>query len=578
MKLDPITLELIKNALSSTADQMAFTVVRTSYSIGIKAGMDFSTALMDAQGQMLAQGLCLPLHLGAMPAATQTIMRTFAGDINPGDVFAFNDPFDGGMHLPDIFIIQPVFAGAELIGYAIAVSHHQDVGGRIPGSCAVDSPDVFSEGLRIPPVKLYDAGRANGTLFRLLESNVRQPVKLLGDLRAQLAACHIGADGLLDLARRYGVAGIRAYFTELLDYAERLTRLEITAMPDGVYRFTDWLDDSATVDEPVPIAVTITIEGDRLHADFAGSAPQVRAALNSTFPCTQSGVYLAVKSLLDASIPNNAGFFRPITVTAPPGTIVNPVHPAATGARGLTVFRIVDAILGALAGPMPDRVFAASEGGNSNIRIGGADRQGRPFLLVDILVGAWGGRAGKDGIDGIANIATNLSNAPAELIEAEFPILVQEYGFVPDTGGPGRFRGGLSIARQLHFLGRDAIMQLRSDRRRFRPYGLYGGLPGSPSTNLLNPGTPEEKLLPSKVVVEIRHGDVIRHHTAGAGGYGDPLARDPELVAADVRNEKVSPTHAREAYGVVIDPVSGAVDAAATLALRAARRKEAAPV
>lgn len=572
MGVDPIHRELVKNALSSIADQMALTIVRTSYSIGIKAGMDFSTALMDRKGEMLAQGLCLPLHLGAMPAATETILHQFGDDVHPGDIFVFNDPFAGGMHLPDIFIIQPIFAEDELLGFAIAVSHHQDVGGRVPGSCAVDSPDVFNEGLRIPPMKLYDRGKGNDTLLRIIEHNVREPRKLMGDLRAQLAACYVGSQGMLELARDYGTERLQEIFRDLLDYTERMTREGIGEIPDGVYTFTDYLDESGTDDEPVPICVTVTVRGESMHVDFKGSARQVRAALNSTLPCTQSGVYLAVKSVLDPDIPNNGGFFRPIDVSAPRGTIVNPVWPAATGARGLTVFRIVDAIFGALAEAVPERVFAASEGGNSNIRMGGVDLEGKHFLLVDIIVGAWGGRATKDGIDGIANVATNLSNAPVELLEAEFPVLVEEYGFVPDTGGPGRYRGGLSIARQIRFLGREATLQLRSDRRRFRPYGLMGGQPGAPSINILNPGTEREATLPSKVVLDIKHGDVIRHQTAGAGGYGDPLDRDPDAVLADVRNGKVTVAHAREAYGIVIDPETELVDERATAHLRAQLR------
>ncbi|MEO8006415.1 MAG: hydantoinase B/oxoprolinase family protein [Betaproteobacteria bacterium] len=319
--------------------------------------------------------------------------------------------------------------------------------------------------------------------------------------------------------------------------------------------------------------MTIIVKGDELFADFSGTSDQVRAALNCTLACTEAAVYLAVKSLIDPDVPNNQGFMRPIHVTAPLGCILNSVWPAATGARGLTVFRTVDAVLGALAGPLPDRVFAAGEGGNSNIRMGGHDLDGNTFLMVDIIVGAWGGRPDRDGIDGIANIATNLSNVPAELLEAEFPVRVEEYGFLPDTGGPGRYRGGLAIVRQIRFLGHDATLQLRSDRRKFQPYGLQGGKSGTPSINLLNAGQPHERVLPSKAVLPITNGDVIRHETAGAGGHGDPLRRNPQRVLTDVVDGKESLEHAFAAYGVVIDPESFFVDESATAAARAERRQ-----
>ncbi|MGH6905325.1 MAG: hydantoinase B/oxoprolinase family protein, partial [Geminicoccaceae bacterium] len=319
---DPIAFELFKNAVFSIADEMALTVVRTTYSGVIKSVMDFSTAFADADGKMVAQGLTLPGHLGSIPTALDTVMRMFDGNIRDGDVFVLNDPFAGGMHLPDIFVFKPIFYEGERLAFAATVCHHTDMGGRVAGSNASDSTEIFQEGLRIPPLKLYDAGRRNDTLFALIERNVRVPVSVIGDIRAQLAACHTGETQFLELVRRTGVAQSRALMQEVIDYAERLTRNAIAQLPDGEWSFEDWIDDDG-IDRGrrIRLFVTFTKRGDHIIADWAGSSPQVKGAINATLSFTKAATYTAVRSVLPGDIPNNEGVFRTIEVHAPPGTV-----------------------------------------------------------------------------------------------------------------------------------------------------------------------------------------------------------------------------------------------------------------
>jgi N-methylhydantoinase B len=568
---DPILLELVKNALDATVEEMAIALVRTAYSNNLKNSMDLSCALCDADGRLIAQGLTLPLHLGSVPDAMAHVRRKFAGRIEPGDVFLLNDPFDGGTHLPDFYVFKPIFRDGALVGWASSIGHQLDVGGKTPGGNGCDATEIFQEGLRIPPLKLYAAGRPVEALFELIERNVRVPRQVLGDVRAQLAACEAGERAYLDLLARHGAERFAACTTALLDQAERLARTAIRAMPDGTYEFTDWLDDDGVDPEPIPLHVKITIAGDRLVADLTGSAPQVKGGINSPIPFTKSAVYATVRHLIGGEPPNNEGYFRPIEVIAPPGTIVNPVPPAAVAARGLTGFRLANALFGALARVAPDRVFACEVGGDTGVSIGGYDADRRPFVFLEFLFGSWGGRPARDGVDANSSAVVNFSNNPVEVIEAEYPIAIERYGFLPDTGGPGRFRGGLALVREYRFLEAEGVLQLRTDRRRFLPYGLAGGHPGTPSANLLNPAG-EARELPGKCTITVRRGDVFRHTLAGAGGWGDPLERDPERVGQDVREEKIGAAYARREYGVVVDETTGEVHQPETAALRAARR------
>jgi N-methylhydantoinase B len=572
MAFDPVRLELVKNAIGSVVDEMVLTVVRVAYSSIMKDTMDLSSAFCDRTGRMIAQGLSLPLHLGSIPDAMDAVLAKFPAGLSPGDVVVLNDPYQGGMHLPDIFMFKPVYVDGRLIGYAVLVAHHNDMGGRVPGSSAADSTEIFQEGLRIPILKLYDRGVPNETLRDIIRINVRIPDIVLGDIDAQLAACRIAERGMADLARRFGVDELEHLFEELLDYSEREARRTITAIPDGVYHFEDHLDDDGVdFTKPVRVAVALRVDGDELTVDLAGTSPQVRGAINSTLSFAKSAVYFAIRSIMDSDAPNNAGFFRPIHVEAPLGCLVNPRSPAACAARGVSGFRLIDALFGALAQAVPERVRAAGEGGTTSYSIGGTDRDGRFVLFREAIMGAWGAGAAREGIDGVANPAANISNAPIEMVENQAPIRVERYGFVADSGGAGKWRGGLSVERQLRFLGGHATLQLRSDRRDHPPYGLAGGQSGAPSSNALHDGKLWREL-PTKFTRPFNGGEAIRHRSAGAGGFGDPFERAPEAVLEDVREGKVTLEAAARDYGVVVLRLPWCLDLPATAELRRVRR------
>ena len=528
--IDPITREIVRNALASAADEMAMALYRTAYSTIVRDCLDYSTSLCDAEGQMIAQGVTIPLHLGSVPFAMETLLAKYGDDIEEGDVFILNDPFEGGMHIPDIFIVQPVFWEGQRVAFAVSTAHHLDLGGRLPGSSACDNTEIFQEGLRIPWLKLYRQGEADEALFALIRANVRVPQMTIGDLRAQLAACHIGARAIGELIGRYGPDTFARCTADLIDYTERLVRAEIASWPDGSHTFADYMDSDGVGGPPVRLQVEITVAGDELRADFTGTDPQVSGAINNTLSFTSSVVALCVRSVLREDIPNTAGMFRPLEIVAPPGTVVNGVMPAASSMRGITGFRLADTIFGALAGLLPDRVMAAGEGGNTLVIIGGQRPDRQPYVYYELLSGTWGGRPDRDGNDGLCNPANVASNIPVEQAESEYPVRVERYGLVNDSGGAGRFRGGLAIERSWRLLDGQAHLAIRSDRRDHLPYGLYGGGSGTASINTLYRNG-EAETLPTMISTTMAAGEVIYHRQAGGGGWGDPLERDPEAVA-----------------------------------------------
>ena len=565
---DPVETEILKNALESLVDEMAMTILRTAYSNNLKNSMDFSTALCQSSGELIAQGLTLPLHLGSVPHAMQSIFATFGDDIRPGDIYLLNDPYAGGTHLPDFYIFKPVFLDGVLACYLVTIAHHADVGGMVAGGNGCDATEIFQEGIRIPPLKLYDAGVPNESVFKLIRANVRVPRLVLGDIRAQLSACHVGERRVTPLFGRYGHEELQARFSALLDYTERLARQAIAELPDGEYAFTDYIDDDGFDPGPIPIAVTVRVHGDSMTVDFTGTSPQVRGGINSPIPFTRSAVYACVRSLMGEEIPNNEGYFRPIEVIAPKSSVVNPSMPAPVAARGLTGYRTANAVMGALAKLAPERIPACEVGGDTGVSIGGYDDDGNPFVYLEFLFGSWGGKPWSDGTDAMASIVVNFSNNPVEVVEAELPLRIERYGYVPDSEGAGKFRGGLALVRDYRLRERRATLQLRSDRHKTVAYGLAGGLPGAHSQNILNPDT-EARVLTSKATETIYENDLFRHMVSGAGGWGNPLERDPQLVLDDVQNEKVTRERAQAVYGVVVTP-AGELDTEATEHCRAA--------
>lgn len=573
--VSPIQLEILKNALSSIADEMSLTVLRTAHSTIIKDGSDFATALMLPNGELLSQGLTVPQHLGSMPIALCSILERFGDQLEPGDIVLMNDPFSGGMHLPDVFLFKPIFEPerpGSPIAFAAAVAHHTDMGGRVPGSNASDSTEIYQEGIRFPGVKLYQRGEPNQAVFDILAANVRLPEMVIGDLKATVAACFYGEREFLKLVRRIGLASLEEQLRALLDYTERLTLAEIAALPRGTYEFEDWIDDDGLSSAPIRLRLALTVREGGIIADFTGSSPQVRGALNATESFTRACTYVALRSVFESDIPSNGGFMRPIRVVAPPGSVLNVRLPGACAARGLTGFRITDVVLGALAQAVPERVMAAPEGGNTFVTFGGYEPKRGPWVHCDLIFGAWGGSSCRPDGDAMALIASNCTNIPIEVIEATYPLRCEQYAFVPDTGGAGRSRGGLSIVRDLRLLRGEAVLQVRADRQRFTPWPLLGGASGTRSWNFINPDSSPEPL-PAKFTTTLREGDMFRHVTGGAGGYGPPLSRDPAHVAEDVRNGKITPDYARKHYAVVTGS-DGALDRDATEDLRAGANAE----
>lgn len=570
--VDPVTRQLVDNALSALADEMALIIFRTAHSTTVRDSMDFSASLCNAAGEQIAQAVTVPFHLGAVPEAMRTLLEQYGDSLRPGDVFIMNDPFGGGMHTPDIFVFRPIFHADELIGFACVTAHHADVGGRMPGSAAADNTEIFQEGLRLPWVRLYDGGEIVADVVRIIRTNVRLPDMTMGDIFAQVAACVAGSSGLCELAERYGNAELARITASLLDYTELLVRRELQSWPDGTATFTDFLDSDGVDTADVHITVRLTIEGDRLIADFSGAGPMTRGALNCTHSVTAATVYLAVRMALETEVPNTAGAFRPIDVITTPGTVTQVAMPGASSMRGVTGFRIVDAVNGALAQLLPGRIPAAGEGGNT-LAIFGGERQGSPFIYYELVCGTWGGSTAGDGNDGLSNPASTAANIPVEVAEGEFPVMIERYELVADTGGPGRWRGGLAIARAWRLLVPRATLSVRSDRQIHRPYGLSGGLDGAPSVNRLRRRSGVVETLPAMFSVELYEGDVYEHRTAGGGGWGDPLDRKELDVLHDVESLKVTPTAARKAYGVCVTH-DGALDEARTSLLRYSRRNE----
>jgi N-methylhydantoinase B len=566
MKVDPITFAVIKSGLDSIADDMAYTVLRIARSEIVKDVMDFSAAICAADGQMVAQAKTIAQHLGAIPEAIDSVLTKFEGDIHEGDVIIMNDPYHGGMHLPDIFMFVPIFSEGKRRAFTVVICHHTDVGGRVPGSNASDSTEIYQEGLRIPPLKLYDRGVLNTTLEALIKINVRVPELVWGDLSAQFAAAQVGKRGLEKLMARYGSDDVDEYMQELLDYAERMTREEIKLWPKGAYSFIDHIDNDGLSEAPIPIKVAITVNDDgTLFVDYTGSSPQVRGALNSTLSFTHSLTYLSVRCVLSKDLPNNVGMFRCIQVKAPEASILNPVMPAACAARALTGYRVFDTMLGALAQIVPAKVPAAGEGGNSVICISGLRPNRKPFIIVDMICGAWGGRPNKDGLEAVTNASQNLSNMPVEIMEAEHPVRIEDYSFVTDSCGAGKYRGGVGIRRTYRILSDDALLQMRTDRVKFHPYGLAGGEPGGPSRNYMVEGD-VTKQLPAKITMRVGENVLIVHEQAGAGGFGNPLERDPDAVLEDYLDQKISKLYAKKHYKVIFS--GGGVDLNATKRLR----------
>ena len=575
MSVDPITLGVVWGALQSIAVEVGTTVHKTAYSEQAREGQDFSVAVFDPQGRMVAQGPYSPGHMGAMSAAVRNALAAHPVEtLRPGYAILLNDPLLGSGHFPDFFITQPAFHGGALIGFVVNIVHHTDVGGSRPGSQGVEGIfDYFQEGLRIPPTKVWTAYQEEVGVVGIIAANTRTPDKVLGDLRAQRSALRVGELRLIELVERYGHATVMAAMDEIITRTEASIRSAIRAIPDGVYAFEDFLDDWGPGTDPLRVAVTVTVAGDGITIDYAGSSPQTASGMNSYINYTRSYSYAAVKCLTDPLGPMNEGALRPVTVTAPEGSFLNPRPPAGGGPRAIICYRTFEAVLGALAPALPDRVAAAASH-FANPTFGGWDRaRNRRFVAYELVLSGTGGRAGRDGCEGMS-WAFNASNIPIEAQEAAQPIVIERFGFIADSAGAGRFRGGCGVRRDMRFLADEGKLTNLSERQRFAPYGVFGGKPGRLARTVINPG-PGEEAVHGKQSREFAYGDVISFQQSGAGGYGDPLERDPALVLDDVLDDYVSTDAARDEYGVVIIGAGAdlRVDERATAALRGNRRR-----
>ncbi|GAA3665915.1 hydantoinase B/oxoprolinase family protein [Microbacterium marinilacus] len=571
-QVDPVTVQVIGNALLSVAEEAGTVLRRASYSTNIKERADCSTALFDAAGRLIAQAEHIPIHMGSMAGAVGRLSGRIAGYeqvvVEPGDVFITNDPYaGGGTHLPDITMVAPVHDGRRIVGWSANIAHHSDVGGHVPGSNSGDSHSLFMEGLRIPLVKIVSRGRVVDDVLAFVLLNSRLPEERYGDLLAQQSAAAVGAQRLLELHEKYGGAVVTACSEALLDYAERRLALAVSAVPDGRYTATDWLDRDRPGEDRIPIVATVIVEGDRIALDFAGTGREATVAVNVVRSALEATVFYALKAALDPGIPANGGFFDAVAISAPEGSILNPRPPAPVAARTDTCQRVVDAVFAALAQALPDRIPAGSHSSITYVNFSGL---GDDFYVYpEVVAGGAGARPDADGLDAVQVHITNSSNLPIESLETEYPLMVEAYELVADSGGPGLQRGGLAIRRDIRILGDGAEFSAHADRQSLPPAGYAGGGDGTPGRFTVRPGESDEIVLPGGRVsgVVLRRGDVMRVQSPGAGGFGPPRRRDPLLVLRDVQDGRVTPESARADYGVVI--ADGAIDLEATAALRA---------
>ena len=554
-KLDPIGLEVVRGRLVSITDEMLHGLVKSSFSSVIKEAADASTALFDLNGQCVAQAASIPILLGTLLSAIKEVLRDFPPEaMRAGDVYITNDPYRGGTHIPDIILLSPIFIGGAPVALSCTIAHHRDLGGRTPGSCPVDATEIFQEGIRIPPMRLFDAGRRIEGVHTLLQANSRLPDNVAGDLAAQIGACRIGERRFAELANEYGIGTLLAMVSELLDQSERMTRLRIAALPEGRYEFEDFLDnDGVDLDRLVPLKLAVTVKGGAVTIDFTGSSPQVRGPLNAPVSVAVAASFYVVRCLTDPRIFSNSGCFRPISVITPPGSIVNPRLPAPVNARSMTFNLIVDMLFGAFAQAMPGREPAA--GFEFPIcHFGGIDpRSNRPFVFSEIGTGGFGARAHRDGVDVFRSKAGDTLSMPVEANEMDFPVRIEKLSLRRDSGGPGRFRGGLGYVKAYRMLADGITVAVRGERHYTAPWGLDEGFPAQCSVAQVFRQDGSCETVKSKKMLSLNHGDIVVLMSAGGGGYGDPLARPADAVLGDVLDGKISIDHAKSSYGLAFN-------------------------
>lgn len=550
----PIAMEVFSNRLLSITEDMGNTLIRSSFSTNIKERRDCSVGMFDAAGRLIAQASHVPLHLGSLMGGVDAVLRSYRlEDMKAGDAFICNDPYlAGGTHMPDISIVSPVVIDGAVRFFTANIAHHSDVGGAVPGSISGAARTVFEEGIRIPAIRIADGGAIIDDVMRLIVANTREPDERLLDLRVQVATNARGVAMAQQLAAKTGLDEMLGSVDDLLAYTGRRLRSRIAALSDGEYTCTSYLDDDGQGGDPVAIVATARIAGDELTLDFAGTAPQARGAVNVPESALRATVYYSIKTLLDPGLPPNGGMCEAVRITAPEGCLVNPRHPAAVGARSITCNKIARAIFGAFAPLLPDEnVMAAGHDAIPAIVFSGQRRGGAgPFVYLETIGGGAGARADADGMDAVHVHMTNTSNLPAEALEHEYPLMVDEYGLVPDSSGAGKHRGGVGIARQIRALQDGIIFSIRSDSHVIAAPGVFGGGDGGTADLIQNAGGPDARQRSSKSThIELTAGESMRLETAGGGGYGAPETRDPHALARDISDGILSRLKAEQDYG-----------------------------
>ena len=550
MAIDPISLEVVRNKLEGIANEMQTTLLHSAFSPIVKEGMDCSAALFTADGQTIAQATAIPIHLATMiPALHAVLARYPIATMQPGDVYLLNDPYCGGTHLPDITLFIPVYAERRAVAFSVATVHHQDVGGMAPGSIPTNATEIYQEGLRIPPLKYREAGKVNETLEQILRYNIRLPDTFMGDLHAQLAACNVGARRLAELCRTYGVDMVSRCFELLLDRSEAMTRAALRKLPEGTFRYVDYLDnDGVDLERRVRIEVAVTVNDGAIHFDFTGTDRQLRGPLNCVPSGAQAAAYYAVRALTDAQIPTNGGCFRPVTLHLPEGSLVNPMPPAPVNARTATIKRICGMMVSALAEAVPERVPAASAGLSVMLAFGGRRADGSPFIVSELIAAGTGASQHSDGVDCLQTDGSNSMNLPIEALGIEAPIRVLRFGLRADSGGAGRRRGGLGVIKEYEFLADDIRLTYRGERHFTAARGSLGGSAGAMSVATIYRADGRVETIASKTVTSVSRGDRLLVETAGGGGFGDPRERASQALADDLSNRKVTPQSAQQTY------------------------------
>jgi N-methylhydantoinase B len=548
--LDPITVEVVRHKLEGIANEMQQTLLRSSFSPIVKEGLDASASLFTIRGETLAQAIAIPIHLATLIPAIAQILSVFPlATMRDGDVYIMNDPYLGGTHLPDIALVQPVFAAGRPVAISATMTHHQDMGGMSPGSIPTNATEIFQEGLRIPPLKFRDQGQYNETLVAMIRQNVRIPDTVMGDINAQLAACNVGARRVAELAESFGHDDTLAIFEDLLDRSERLTRAALKRVPSGTYRYVDFSDnDGIELDKHIRFEVAVTVRDGTMHCDFTGSAPQVKGPFNCVPSGSLAAACYAVRAITDPNIPTNAGCFRPISLELPKGSIVNPMEPAPVNSRTATIKRITGCILGALKTVLPDRVPADNCGELLAVMFGGRHGDGRPFVTGELISGGSGAGRNSDGVDVIETDVTNCMNLPAEAMEMDTPIRVNRLTLRRDSGGAGRQRGGLGLIKEYEIIDGEVSFTHRGERHFFQPQGTNGGGAGASAYSVILRSNGTSEVIPSKGMTTLHKGDRVIVETAGGGGNGPPSERTRADVVADLTDGKVGQEQACDVY------------------------------